>query len=159
MAAGEHRSVTLDPDDTVIISATPIPGNEKRVSRVINNLTRSRSHGLITVSMRRSPRVRATPQQRSCKTFYNVVQPQALVPSPWRVPAPCRPTPHLGMEHGNPSAWRCCEDGDVAVVLENGKLHYRAPGRVRLAMSTWTGPSSRMTSGSSVIGSTLRMTA
>ena len=27
MAAGEHRSIALDPTDTVIISATPIPGN------------------------------------------------------------------------------------------------------------------------------------
>ncbi|MBT8196998.1 MAG: ribonuclease J, partial [Acidimicrobiia bacterium] len=37
MAAGEHRHIDLDDDDTVIISATPIPGNETRVSRVINN--------------------------------------------------------------------------------------------------------------------------
>ena len=40
MAAGEHRWVDLEPDDTVIISATPIPGNETKVSRVINGLLR-----------------------------------------------------------------------------------------------------------------------
>ncbi|WP_300410514.1 ribonuclease J [Lagierella sp.] len=39
MAFGEHRMVKLVPSDTVIISATPIPGNEKTVSQVINKLT------------------------------------------------------------------------------------------------------------------------
>ena len=38
IAAGEHRKIELQNDDLVIISATPIPGNEKTVSKVINNL-------------------------------------------------------------------------------------------------------------------------
>lgn len=38
MAASEHRQVAIIPGDLVIISATPIPGNEKLVSRVINDL-------------------------------------------------------------------------------------------------------------------------
>ncbi len=38
MAAGEHKKVVITPDDMVIISATPIPGNEKLVSNVINDL-------------------------------------------------------------------------------------------------------------------------
>lgn len=38
MAFSEHRKVTLGPTDTVIISANPIPGNEKAVSNVINEL-------------------------------------------------------------------------------------------------------------------------
>jgi len=38
MAAGDHKKVSIKPGDTVIISATPIPGNEKLVSRVINQL-------------------------------------------------------------------------------------------------------------------------
>ena len=41
MANGEHKKVTLTPNDMVIISATPIPGNEKGVSRVINELMKS----------------------------------------------------------------------------------------------------------------------
>lgn len=38
MAAGEHKKVEITPNDMVIISATPIPGNEKLVSNVINDL-------------------------------------------------------------------------------------------------------------------------
>ena len=38
MAAGDHRKVEITPNDLVIISATPIPGNEKLVSKVIDDL-------------------------------------------------------------------------------------------------------------------------
>lgn len=38
MAASDHRKVEIMPNDRVIISATPIPGNEKLVTRVINQL-------------------------------------------------------------------------------------------------------------------------
>ncbi len=38
MAASEHRKINVIPGDTVIISATPIPGNEKLVSKVVNQL-------------------------------------------------------------------------------------------------------------------------
>ncbi len=38
MAFGEHRQVSVNPGDTIIISATPIPGNEKLVDKVINEL-------------------------------------------------------------------------------------------------------------------------
>lgn len=38
MASGEHRKVEITPNDLVIISANPIPGNEKYVSKVIDDL-------------------------------------------------------------------------------------------------------------------------
>ena len=38
MAAGDHRKVKITPNDLVIISANPIPGNEKLVSKVIDDL-------------------------------------------------------------------------------------------------------------------------
>jgi ribonuclease J len=40
MANGEHRTVGIESGDTVIISATPVPGNEKAVTRVINGLSK-----------------------------------------------------------------------------------------------------------------------
>lgn len=38
MAFGEHRKVSVTPNDYVIISATPIPGNEKMVGKVVDEL-------------------------------------------------------------------------------------------------------------------------
>lgn len=38
MAFSDHRQVAIEPNDTIIISATPIPGNEKFVDKVINEL-------------------------------------------------------------------------------------------------------------------------
>lgn len=38
MASGEHRKVKVTANDFIIISATPIPGNEKHVNRVVNDL-------------------------------------------------------------------------------------------------------------------------
>lgn len=38
MASADHRKVAVTPEDFIIISATPIPGNEKTVGRVVNDL-------------------------------------------------------------------------------------------------------------------------
>ncbi len=40
MANGEHRTLSMHEGDTVIISATPVPGNEKAVQQVINSLAK-----------------------------------------------------------------------------------------------------------------------
>jgi ribonuclease J len=117
MAAGEHRSVSLSQHDTVIISATPIPGNETRVSRVINNLYRAG----VTVFHGRNTHVHVSGHAAAeeLKTFYNTVRPEALVP----VHGEYR---HLVANADIGRAMRIpqvevCEDGDV-VVLENGNL-------------------------------------
>lgn len=41
MAMNDHKKVTITPHDFIIISATPIPGNEKLVTRVVNELMKS----------------------------------------------------------------------------------------------------------------------
>ncbi len=41
IANGEHKTIEIEEGDTVIISATPVPGNEKAVTRVINRWPRS----------------------------------------------------------------------------------------------------------------------
>jgi len=117
MAAGEHRSISLSEDDTVIISATPIPGNETRVSRVINNLYRAG----VKVFHGRNTHVHVSGHAAAeeLKTFYNVVRPDALVP----VHGEYRhmvANAALGREMNIPEV-EICEDGDM-VVLEDGEL-------------------------------------
>jgi ribonuclease J len=41
MANGDHKTVTVERGDTVVIAATPVPGNEKAVSRVVNRLAKA----------------------------------------------------------------------------------------------------------------------
>jgi ribonuclease J len=78
MASGTHRSITLTPSDTVIISATPIPGNETKVGRVINNLSRL---GVALYHGRNAPvHVSGHAAQDELRTFVNVIRPQAIVP-------------------------------------------------------------------------------
>ncbi len=78
MAVGRHRWVTLGPEDTVIISATPIPGNETAVSRVISGLMRS---GAKVVHGRNAHvHVSGHARQEELRTFINLVRPRTFVP-------------------------------------------------------------------------------
>lgn len=40
MSVGEHKTIEIEKGDTVIISATPVPGNEKSVTRIVNQLSK-----------------------------------------------------------------------------------------------------------------------
>jgi len=117
MAAGEHRSVTLTEGDTVILSATPIPGNEKKVSRVINNLSR---RGVTVFHGRNAPvHVSGHAAQEELKTFYNILTPDSLVPvhGEYRhLVANAAVAREVGIEDVH-----VCEDGD-RLVLDKGKL-------------------------------------
>ena len=46
IARQEHKSISIKPGDTVVISASPIPGNERAVAAVMNDLTRQGAHVL-----------------------------------------------------------------------------------------------------------------
>ena len=117
MASGSHRSISLDESDTVIISATPIPGNETAVSRVINNLSRMG----VTVYHGRNAAVHVSGHaaQDELRTFMNVVKPQAFVPVHGEH-RHLRANADLARQVGVPEV-EICSDGDV-VVLDGGTL-------------------------------------
>lgn len=75
MASGTHRKVHIMPGDVVVISATPIPGNEKAVSKVINELS---IRGAEVV--RHDTHVSGHACQEELKLIYSLVRPKYAIP-------------------------------------------------------------------------------
>ena len=78
IANGESRDVELMRDDTVVISATPIPGNERAVSQTIDNLLRQ---GARVLYDRVAPvHVHGHASQEELKLMLNLTRPRYFVP-------------------------------------------------------------------------------
>jgi len=75
MADGMHRKVTIGPNDTVIFSSSPIPGNEKAVTGVINKLI-LKGADVISQDVHAS----GHPCQEDVKLIYHLVQPRYAIP-------------------------------------------------------------------------------
>lgn len=75
MAADIHRKVSIMPNDTVIFSSNPIPGNEKSVSRVINELSEKGANVIF-----QDAHVSGHACQEELKLIYSLVKPKYAVP-------------------------------------------------------------------------------
>ena len=78
MASADHRKVNIKEGDTVIISATPIPGNEKLVSRVINQLFKNGAE-VIYESLAQI-HVSGHAYQEELKLMQTLVKPKFFIP-------------------------------------------------------------------------------
>jgi len=78
MAMNDHRKVEIYPGDTVIISATPIPGNEKSVSKTIDALLRLGAHVIHEGSA--GVHVSGHASQEELKLMLTLVRPKYLIP-------------------------------------------------------------------------------
>jgi ribonuclease J len=79
MAMGDHRQVKIQKGDTVIMSATAIPGNEDTVWRMINNLFRQGAN-VIYSSQYPGIHVSGHGNQEELKLMANLVQPRFIIP-------------------------------------------------------------------------------
>lgn len=75
MAANIHKKVTIKPNDTIIFSSNPIPGNEKAVSRVINELSRKGADVIF-----QDAHVSGHACQEEIKLIYSLVKPKYSIP-------------------------------------------------------------------------------
>ena len=75
MASSMHRKVSITPRDVVVLSSTPIPGNEKAVSRVINELSMK---GAKVISQ--DTHVSGHACQEEIKLVYSLVRPKFAIP-------------------------------------------------------------------------------
>ena len=78
MAMNDHKKVGIMPGDTVIISATPIPGNEKLVSRTIDHLYRLGADVIYEKS--NGVHVSGHASQEEIKLMHNLVRPKYFIP-------------------------------------------------------------------------------
>ncbi len=78
MANGDHKTVRVEQGDTVVIAATPVPGNEKAVNRVINRLAKAG----VTVAHRGTVHVHVSGHgaAEELKLMLNLVRPRFFVP-------------------------------------------------------------------------------
>ena len=75
MAANLHRKVSIEPGDTVIFSSRPIPGNEKNVSKVINELEQQGAKVIV-----QDTHVSGHASQEEIKLIYSLTRPKYAIP-------------------------------------------------------------------------------
>ena len=117
MAHSEHRSVTIEPGDTVIFASSLIPGNENSVFRVINQLMRLGAR--VVHQGNAKVHVSGHASSEELLHVYNIVQPRNVMPIHGEIR-------HLVANGGlavktgvAPERVMLCEDG-VAVDLDKG---------------------------------------
>ena len=126
MAASIHKKVTIKPNDTIIFSSNPIPGNEKAVSRVINELSRKGADVIF-----QDAHVSGHACQEEIKLIYSLVKPRYAIPvhGEYRhLKAQAGIAYELGIPKENIFI---LSSGDVLEMNENEEEHARVTGQVR----------------------------
>lgn len=78
MSQSDHRKVMVVPGDTVIISATPIPGNEKMITRTVDNLLKLGAN--VVYGRENGIHVSGHASQEELKLMHNLVRPKFFIP-------------------------------------------------------------------------------
>lgn len=75
MADSTHKKVSIKPGDVIIFSSTPIPGNEKAVSRIVNELARKGANVIF-----QDTHVSGHACQEEIKLIYSLLRPRYAIP-------------------------------------------------------------------------------
>jgi ribonuclease J len=78
IANGDHRQIQLEPGDTVIFSASPVPGNEEAVSRTINKLFKQGA--TVIYGRQETVHVSGHANTDELKLMINLTKPRYVVP-------------------------------------------------------------------------------
>ncbi len=118
MAYGDHQQVQLHSGDTVVFSATPIPGNEKAVSEVVDAVSR---RGATVITTKDAP-IHASGHgyQEELKLMLNLVRPRYVMPfhgDYTRIQQHARLAEAVGVPSDNIF---CCDNGDVVELTAKG---------------------------------------
>jgi len=138
MAFDEHRQVTIQPKDTVIISATPIPGNERAVANVVNALSAKGAH--VVYGRESGVHVSGHACKEEQRMLLNIVKPKYFLPAHGEYRMLVLHG-NLGVECGvDPKNVFIMENGDV-LEISNGvaKLNGQVPAGIIMVDSTRVG--------------------
>lgn len=123
MAMAEHRKLEIQPNDTVIISANPIPGNEKMVARIVNFLYKLGAQVIYEAFS--GVHVSGHASQEELKLMLNLTRPKYFLPAHGEYR-------HL-VKHAQLARFVGVPEGN-SFVLENGDvLEFRSSGEARRA--------------------------
>ncbi|SFG38819.1 ribonuclease J [Oribacterium sp. WCC10] len=108
MAGGMHRKVRIKPNDVVVLSSHPIPGNEKAVDKVVNELCMLHAHVIL-----QDTHVSGHACADDIKLLYSLVKPEYAIPV-------------HGEYHHRMAAAKICEsvgvDKEKCLLIENGDV-------------------------------------
>lgn len=115
MASGMHRKVSIKPNDTIVFSSSPIPGNEKSVTGVINELMRKGAEVIF-----QDVHVSGHACQEDIKLIYSLVNPKYAIPVHGEykhLVAQAKIAEELGMDKDH---IKILSSGDVLEIDEDG---------------------------------------
>ncbi len=111
MAYDEHKQISIQPKDTIIISATPIPGNERAVANVVNALS---AKGAMVIYGRESGvHVSGHACKEEQRLLLNIVKPKYFLPAHGEY--------RMLVMHGNLGV-ECGVDPKNVFIMENGDV-------------------------------------
>ena len=126
MAISDHRQVEVSPDDFIIISARPIPGNEKTVGDVVNELMK-RGCDVVYESYVRGPRLRPR-LPGGAEADAGPDQARSISSRSTASRSTCTSTPGLADGHGDVPS-RISYIGDIGGVVEITRGAYEVSWR------------------------------
>jgi ribonuclease J len=80
IASANHRQVQVHPGDTVILAATPIPGNERNVARIVDNLFQLRAKVIYGSGSVTGMHVSGHASQEELKLMLSLIKPRYFIP-------------------------------------------------------------------------------
>jgi ribonuclease J len=123
MAHGSHRKIEILPGDTVVLAATPIPGNEKLVARTVDQLFRVGADVVYSTNAQNGVHVSGHGSQEDLKLMLTLMRPKYFIP--------IHGEHRMLRAHGQlaelvgvrPENIFICDNGDV-VEFSDGKARY-----------------------------------
>jgi ribonuclease J len=128
MSNRDHRNITIEPGDTVIVSASPIPGNEEAVAKTIDNLYKEGA--MVHYEPLKHCHVSGHGSREELKLMLNLVRPQNFIPVHGEY--------RMLVQHGLLAEGSGVDPNGI-FVLENGQVVEFDGTRARLAGSVPAG--------------------